>query len=245
MDNPFFPDVLDQARLDDKEHRPETYQHVWHGDYLTVVQGSYYDKYVNEAVDDGRITDIAIDPLMSLYTFWDIGGTGAKADSTAIWVAQWIGERINFVDYYEAQGQPLSAHVAWLRKRGYDKSVHYLPHDGATNDKVYDVSFESSMSELGWDVIVVPNQGKGAAMKRIDETRRLFGKFWFNERKCEAGVDALKYYHSKIDEARGIDLGPNHDWASHGADAFGLCATVYEPPRENTDFSEYETDWAI
>ena len=245
LDNPFFPDVLDEARLDDKHHRPETYEHIWLGEYLTVVQGSYYDKYITEAKEDGRITEVSRDPLMTTYAFWDIGGTGAKADSTAIWIGQFVGEKINFIDYYEAQGQPLSSHVAWLRSKGYHDAYCYLPHDGKTMDKVFDVSFESSLLEAGFAVEVVPNQGKGAAMKRIDEARRLFTKMWFNERKCEGGIDALRYYHSKIDEARGIDLGPNHDWASHGADAFGLCAVVYEPPRTSEDFSEYESAWVI
>jgi phage terminase large subunit len=29
---------------------------------------------------------------------------------------------------------------------------------------------------------------------------------------------------------RNIGLGPEHDWASHGADAFGLMAVAYEDP---------------
>jgi phage terminase large subunit len=27
-----------------------------------------------------------------------------------------------------------------------------------------------------------------------------------------------------------IDLGPDHDWSSHAADAFGMMCTVYEEP---------------
>jgi phage terminase large subunit len=34
----------------------------------------------------------------------------------------------------------------------------------------------------------------------------------------------LGWYHEKRDEKRGIGLGPEHDFASHGADAFGLLA---------------------
>jgi phage terminase large subunit len=43
----------------------------------------------------------------------------------------------------------------------------------------------------------------------------------------------LGWYHEKKDEARGIGLGPEHDWASHSADAFGLMAVVYEQPQPN------------
>ncbi len=73
------------------------------------------------------------------------------------------------------------------------------------------------------------NQGKGAAMQRVNAARKLFPSMWFSE-KCQAGLDALGWYHEKKDEKRDIGLGPNHDWSSHGADAFGLAAVAYEPP---------------
>ena len=68
-------------------------------------------------------------------------------------------------------------------------------------------------------------------MKRIEAARRLFPSIWFNEETTAAGVEALGAYHARKDEARDIDLGPEHDWASHAADAFGLGCVVYEEPR--------------
>ena len=43
-------------------------------------------------------------------------------------------------------------------------------------------------------------------------------------------------YHVKRDENREIGLGPEHDWSSHAADAFGLMAIAYRDPRELTAF---------
>jgi phage terminase large subunit len=57
---------------------------------------------------------------------------------------------------------------------------------------------------------------------RIEAVPRLFPKCWFNEATTEAGRDALGFYHEKKDEARDVGLGPEHDWSSHAADAFGL-----------------------
>jgi len=54
---------------------------------------------------------------------------------------------------------------------------------------------------------------------------------WFNQATTQPGLDALGAYHEKKDDARGIGLGPNHDWSSHGADSFGLMASTYEEPR--------------
>ena len=41
-----------------------------------------------------------------------------------------------------------------------------------------------------------------------------------------------RWYHENIDPSRGIGLGPEHDWSSHAADAFGMMCVAYEAPRE-------------
>jgi phage terminase large subunit len=174
---------------------------------------------------------------MTIRAIWDIGGTGAKADACAIWIEQFVGKEIRHLNYYEKKGQPLSAHVDWLRANGYEKALCVLPHDGASNDKVYDVSYESALRDAGFEVMVIPNQGKGAAMQRVETARRLFSNMWFDE-KCEAGLRAIGWYHPKIDAARGIDLGPEHDWSSHGSDAFGLGAVHYQQANEDSDWSK-------
>ena len=58
----------------------------------------------------------------------------------------------------------------------------------------------------------------------------MFPRIWVNEDTTSAGIDALGAYHAKRDEERMIDLGPEHDWASHAADAFGMMCVVYEEP---------------
>jgi phage terminase large subunit len=136
------------------------------------------------------------------------------------------------LNYYEAQGQPLATHIAWLREHGYGKALCVLPHDGESNDMVHDVSYDSALKAAGFETQVVPNQGKGAAKMRIEAARRLFPSIWFNEATTEGGRDALGWYHERKDETRSIGLGPEHDWASHGADAFGLMCVAYEEPRK-------------
>lgn len=231
-DNPWFPAKLERDRQRDLIERPDQYNHIWEGDFVTVVEGAYFAKDLIEARAKGRISNVSADPLMTYRAYWDIGGTGAKADAASIWIAQFIGKEIRVLDYYEAQGQPLSAHVRWLRDNGYEKALCVLPHDGVTNDKVFDVSYESALREAGFETQVVPNQGKGAAKMRVEAARRLFASIWFNEKTTEPGRDALGWYHEKKDDERGIGLGPNHDWSSHAADAFGLMCIAHEEERE-------------
>jgi phage terminase large subunit len=54
----------------------------------------------------------------------------------------------------------------------------------------------------------------------------------FNADTTEAGRAALGWYHEKKDEERDIGLGPEHDWSSHGADAYGLMCVAHEVPRK-------------
>lgn len=233
-DNPWFPAELEQERQDDLRDRPDSYEHIWEGDYAKVTDGAYFAKVLSEARQQGRIGRVAADPLMTIRLFCDIGGTGARADAFAMWAVQFIGREIRVLNYYEAVGQPLATHVQWMRSQGYtpDRAQVFLPHDGATNDKVYDVSYESALREAGYSVTVIPNQGKGAAMFRVEAVRRLFPSIWINEDTCAGGLEALGAYHERKDEARGIGLGPNHDWASHGSDAFGLVCVAYEEPQQ-------------
>lgn len=231
-DNPWFPKVLEQERQDCLRDSPEQYPHIWEGDYATVLAGAYYARSIAEARAAGRIGRVSIDPLMTVRAIFDIGGTGAKADAVAIWIAQFIGREIRVLDYYEAVGQPLATHVSWLRERGYSKALIILPHDGAAHDRVFNVSYESTLKEAGFEVQTIPNQGAGAAAQRIESARRLFPSVWFNEATTRGGLEALGWYHEKRDEVRNIGLGPNHDWSSHGADAFGLMCVVYEEPQE-------------
>ncbi len=241
-DNPRFPAKLERERQRDMKERPDQYDHVWEGGYETIAEGAYYAASLVAAKAEGRISRVAADPLMTIRIFCDIGGTGAKADAFTMWAAQFVGREIRVLNYYEAVGQPLATHLTWMREQGYDtkRAQIWLPHDGDTNDKVYDVSYASALKGAGYTVTVVPNQGKGAAKARVEEGRRLFPSIWFNESTTDAGLAALGWYHEKKDDQRNIGLGPEHDWSSHGADSFGLMCVAYEPPGPLWDDDEYE-----
>ena len=246
-DNPWLTDDLRTERLDFLAQQPDQYEHIWEGDYVSVVDGAYWAKELMQARADGRIGRVAADPLLSLRAFFDIGGTGMRADAVAIWISQFVGLEVRVLDYYEAVSQPLSTHIDWMRGRGYSpaRCKIFLPHDGEQGDRVHDVSYESAIRAAGYDVTVVPNQGKGAAKKRIEAARRWFPSIYFNspddaillpdgsysKPTTAAGLEAIGWYHEKKDDKREIGLGPEHDWASHGSDAFGLMCCCVESIR--------------
>jgi len=51
-DNPWFPEVLNAERLEDKAKRPETYEHVWEGAYLEITDAQIFaNKFEMEAFE--------------------------------------------------------------------------------------------------------------------------------------------------------------------------------------------------
>lgn len=72
-------------------------------------------------------------------------------------------------------------------------------------------------------------------MQRVEAARRLFPRIWIDETKCAAGLEALGAYHERKDDKRDFGLGPEHDWSSHSADAFGLMCIAYEEPVERRE----------
>lgn len=228
-DNPWFPAELEVERRDDQRDRPDSYDHIWEGGYAKVIEGAYYAASLTTAEQEGRIGYVARDPNMAIRTFWDLG----RRDFTAIWVAQFVGQKIVVLDYIEGAGQPPAYYFELLRNRGYRGCMVYLPHDGTRvgPENSTGRSYEDQARDAGFDVQVIRNQGQGADMLRIDAARRLFPRIWFDREATKGGLDALGAYHERRDDKRNIGLGPEHDWASHGADAFGLMAVAYEEPR--------------
>ena len=80
-------------------------------------------------------------------------------------------------------------------------------------------------------MLVIPNQGAGAASARIETARLHFPRIFFNTEAPEPGRDALGWSHEKrSNDDRNVGLGPNHDWSSHAADGFGLMCIYYDQP---------------
>ena len=85
-DNPWFFDSpeLEQERQDCLRLQPDQYDHIWEGGYLSIAEGAYYAKQFATAKAQNRIGNVPARPLMQYQAYWDIGGTGDKADAYSI-----------------------------------------------------------------------------------------------------------------------------------------------------------------
>jgi phage terminase large subunit len=205
---------------------PALAAHIWDGEYRPAAEGAYYAGGLHAAQEEGRIGKLAIDPLLPVRCYWDLG----YDDYTAIWAAQFVGREIRVLDFMIGHRQPLGYYAGLLRERGWGNALQVLPHDGANVRVETPGSASFQLREAGFNVEVVPNQGRGAAMERVRAAQRLFPSIWFDDEKTEDGRRRLAHYAPKMDKD-GRDMGPDHATESDTADSFGLMAVHYQPPR--------------
>lgn len=224
-DNPWFPDELEQERLDMLNSDPTKYEHVWGGGFNLVNQGAYYADYMVEAKNQNRITKVPYEPLLKVETHWDLG----MDDATAIWFVQYHGMQIRVIDYYEHNGVGLEHYAEILEQKGYKYSKHYAPHDIRVRELGSGNSRIETARKLGINFDITPNIPVNDGIQAV---RNLLPLCWFDGEKCKEGVRALQKYRREYDDQRNVFKNkPLHDWSSNGADAFRYMAVNYRESR--------------
>ena len=203
--------------------------------YDASVEGSFYGPQMKLLREEDRIGKVPHDPRYQVDTYWDLG----VRDPSAVWWAQKIGREHRLIDFQWWTGMGMPEMIKIVRERSpfYVYGKHYGPADLAVREIGMDfaVSRVETARSLGLNFTVVP---KRAVEDGINATRALLATTYIDEEKCQLGIDALNMYRKK--KMEGI-VGPNneglytnepeHNWASHPADALrtgamGLAATM-------------------
>jgi hypothetical protein len=201
----------------------EQYAQEFECSFDAAVVGSYYGKQLLRAEQEKRIGNVPCEPSATVWTAWDLG----IRDATAIWFAQVIGREIRIIDYYEASGVDLGHYVRELNTRPYVYAGHIVPHDAQARELGTGKSRLEVLQSLGLKNITL------APLHRLEDginaVRVFLPKCWFDEAKCQRGLDALKLYRSDYDDRlQVVRPGPVHDWTSHAADAFRYLAMTLD-----------------
>jgi hypothetical protein len=184
-------------------------------DFNAPVLGVYYAKELSAAEDEGRITNVPYEPIQQVHVAWDLG----IGDSTALVFAQLVAREWRIIDYYEASGVGLDHYVQVLRSKPYTYGSMLLPHDAEARELGTGKSRVEVLASLGLrDVRVLKQQ---RIEDGINAVRMTLPKCWFDRRKCEKLIEALRNYRTEYDDKRKVfKASPLHDWSSHAADAF-------------------------
>ena len=223
-DNPWFPKILERQRQRDFLDRPKTYDHIWEGNFAEWYEGAYYTEQLNQAREDGRITNISPDPDLPINTVWDLG----IGDSTAIWFWQVVGKEIRVIDYFETHSQPLSYYEALISKRreGFEPGDDWVPHDAKVRELGTGRTRVETMRGLGLSPRLVPNHYVEDGINAVRETIQYCH---FDATKCGYGIDQLRKYRAERDKNKEGAWKPKpvHGPESHGADAFRYLAMAW------------------
>jgi hypothetical protein len=194
-------------------------------DFSAAIVGAYFGQEMRAAEAEGRIIELPRSARASVITAWDLG----RSDSTAIWFAQWQGQRLHLIDYIENAGVAIEWYAAKLKERGWAYEIAYLPHDAESEHLVTEKSIEGTLRGFGLRTQIVPRQ---TLQQGINAARLLLPRCWFDRERCARGIEALRQYRREwSDERKAFNDRPLHDWSSHGADAFRYLALGLRPLR--------------
>jgi len=200
----------------------ELIQQEYYCSFEGVQVGSYYGKQLQQAESDKRIGRVPFESGLGVETWWDLG----IGDSTAIWFTQSVNREIRVIDYYEASGEGLPHYVKKLQEKPYVYSGHYAPHDIQVRELGSGRSRKETAESLGIVFQVVKNLPIDDG---IEAARTILSRCWFDREKCSRGLDALASYHKAYDDKlKDWKSYPQHDWASHAADAFRYLAVGHK-----------------
>lgn len=232
LDNPEFPAVLEQERLDCQERDPIGYKNIWLGECKQAVEGAVFANELQKCADEHRITRVLCNPGVRVQTFWDLG----QSDNTAIWFVQLVGMEYRLIDYYQASGHKMPHYIDMLARRDYLYGEHCLPHDADHEQIAAHSTIKQQLQaalrdnpKLGTGVHVVPRVPHKAL--GIDAARNIFDRCLFDAEKTADGLQCLRRYRYAKDEQTGkVSKEPVHDQWSHGADAFMQLAQHARKP---------------
>lgn len=213
----------------------ELIRQEYYCDFLSGVQGSYYGRLLQVAMEENRIGPVPYDQNLLVYTAWDIG----ISDATAIVFFQRRGNQILVIDHYENVGYPVRHYAEHLKGLPYSYGQHFMPHDSRARSAQTGQSYLMAARELGLDV--TPIENRVSLMDGIELVRGILPRMYFDSVKCDYLLRCLQQYHADYDDnARVFRNVPKHDWSSHSADAMRMLCLSLETASVGSSMSPEE-----
>lgn len=216
-------DILseEEKRLQKSEMDEEQWEQEFRCNPDAVVKGTYYMKMIVELERAGQIyNEVEWDPDQPVFVSSDLG----FSDSTAFWFWQRRPDGLAIIDYLENHGQNLDYYFEELSgRRPYRYDTIWLPHDARAKTLGTRRTVVEQFLDKGYPVRIAPRLDVDDGIAAV---RKMLPKCYFNAR-TEAGVECLRAYSRIYDEdKKAFANKPDHNWASHGADAFRYLALV-------------------
>ena len=216
----------------------------WYCSFAAAILGAYFGKSITRAEQTGRLCSIDVLPGYPVNTAWDIG----VDDPMAIWVFQIGPGFLHIIDYFEGSNEGFDYYANWLDERGYVPNrghgvlgIDFVPHDAKQRSPTANGTKTriQELFALGRNPVLVPDH---KVADRINAGRRLIAAptTYFDEQRCATGINMLRSYKQEWDvKNRVFRKSPKHDFASHGADAWGHLAVAVEMPQAKPEEKKF------
>lgn len=198
----------------------ELIQQEYYCDFSSANVGAIVGRYIAAAERDGRVNvDAAWSPGSRIVVSADIG----YRDAAAFWFWQLKLGGFDLIHYEEGTGLDADEWIARLKQVPIPIDHVYLPHDAraktfTTKHTVIErfaQAFECSIVE------------RTTLQDRINAARSIIPRCTFHIDHTARGLECLRAWAFRFDDERkDFSAEPDHNWASHGADAFSYGAQV-------------------
>lgn len=201
-DNPWFPQVLEQERLEDYRKRPDSYDHVWEGAYLVISDAQVFkDKY--------EICSFDVDSTFDgPYHGLDFGFANDPTAATQCYIKEnclYIRREAGKVKLDIDQTAPyLASNIPQI-------AMHVVRADNARPETI------SYLSQNGMPRIVPVKKGKGSVEDGI-EFMKSFDRIYIHE-ECLETAREFRQYSYKVDRLSGDILPILVDAYNHYIDS--------------------------
>lgn len=200
------------------------YPSTWEEAFMAQIEGAYYAQQMQRVYEDQRIRNVPYDSRYPVLTYWDLGVN----DFNVIIFVQAVGSEIRFIDEYHNHGEGLAHYVQVLKDRGYVYGQHTFPHDvEVQNLDEQGKTRRQTLVDLGVRNIRTVERTKDIN-DDIEGVRKLFSRFYFDEKKCAKLIEACQNYKKEWDDKLGqFKNHPKHDKHSHLVDPLRNLARTW------------------
>lgn len=217
--------VVEEKTLEEKMKRenPSTPDEAFENSTV----GNYFQRQLNKAREEMRVTDVPHQSGRLVLTFWDIGIN----DPTAVWFIQPVGPWFHVLYYYEETDKSIGENILRVQEiaaqKGWTLGKYVGPHDMKQRQQSVRgpaISLEDEIKKIGIEFVVVPRTTDKKTS--IDIARRMIDVCRFDAEGCgnghaEGGLTRMANYRKEWLVGPGIFSDkPRHDENSDGADAF-------------------------
>jgi hypothetical protein len=185
-----------------------------------ALETSYYGNIINSKEQAGLIGEHPWDPKYPVYSTWDLGGGG---DSTAGVFWQYYDMHLHIIDAHQTHIVDDAILVKYCNSLEYAGHYgwHFFPHDGSTRDSD-GIQRISKLMQLGLpNASLLRRRRKEAGLvDAIQLMNQPTTTFHAPTTAVENGlIDTIRLYRRKWNANTGNYEGPEHNTASHYADA--------------------------